>query len=132
MQGAEAAVSSGEALFFGDAPGLWPAYLALRGEILGLFPQCEVRVHKTQVSFRAPHPFVWVWRMPGRRGRESFFFTFATETGDPLPHDALTVFVRAGRWTRHLAVKAEGPAAGELAEYIKTSFSLRNTKGGKA
>ncbi|HSK69144.1 MAG TPA: DUF5655 domain-containing protein [Candidatus Limnocylindria bacterium] len=120
----------GEMAFFDGAQGLWPAYLALRGHILGMFPGCEVRVHGTQLSFRAPRPFAWVWRLPGARGRASFFLTFATDHGGPLAHETQAVYIRPGHWTRHLAVTADGPQAMELTDYIAASHRLRNRKGG--
>ncbi len=98
--------------------------------ILGLYPESEVRVHKTQISFRAPHPYVWVWRLKGKQGQASFFLTFSTGHGEELPHRTQAVFIRPGQWTRHLTVAPDGPAAGKLTQYVTTSFILRNGKGG--
>ena len=51
---------AGELMYFAGDEALLPAYGKLRAEMLRLYPSSEVRAKKSQISFRDPHPYVWV------------------------------------------------------------------------
>ena len=126
----ESGINPMEISFFQDEPVLLPLYLALRKLIRSAYPDCEVRVNKTQVSFRAPRPFAWVWLPPRRniRGRPEKYLilSFASETGIVSPLVAECVMMRTGLYTCHAILSRDEQPGSEFAGYISGSFALRN------
>ncbi len=120
-----------ELLFFSGEAELIPVYLKLRAEILALFPDSEVRVQKSQISFRCPHPYAWVWTLGshGRKSKESpfMFVTFAA----PFPIEGPLIHTKTepypGRWTHHVAVSEPDEITVELLGLIQASQAFRNT-----
>lgn len=123
-------ISPMEISFFRDEPGLLPLYLALRKLIRGAFPDCEASVSKTQISFRAPRPFAWVWLPPRRniRGRPEKYLilSFASETIIKSPFVAECVMIRKGLYTCHAILSRDEQLGSDAAGCITASFALRN------
>ena len=121
-----------ELLYFAGEKALWPVYLKLRERILALYPESEVRAQKSQISFRSPHPFAWVWTLAGhgsrRPGSGPLFVTFAA----PFPIESPIIHTRVepypGRWTHHAAITNQKEITDELMGYIQTSYAFRNAK----
>ena len=121
-----------EMIYFSGDEALLPVYLKLREEILALYPECGVLVQKSQISFRMPRPFAWVWTLSGHGSRKPgsgpLFVTFAS----PYPVDSPLIHTRVepypGRWTHHVALQAPDEVSAELILLIQASFAFRNGK----
>ena len=123
---------AGELMYFAGDEALLPAYGKLRAEMLRLYPSSEVRAKKSQISFRDPHPYVWVWTLAGhgsrKAGKGPLFITFASPfpIESPLIHTKLEPY--PGRWTHHVAVNAPEEISEELIRLLQASHSFRNDK----
>lgn len=62
MAEADSGVSLEELLFFDGKEGALPLYLALRARVLSQLGDCQMLAQKSQITFRAPHPYCWVSR----------------------------------------------------------------------
>jgi len=119
-----------EILLFGGQPALFSLYLSLRRFILDNLGPCEVRAHRTMVSFRAPRPYLWVsppgFRAPGAgtRTRLTLSFSSARPTGNPLVSQ--TVPIRAGLYTNHLVLDSPDALGEDLLDLLRASLALRN------
>ena len=119
-----------ELSFFRDEPVLLELYSVLRRLLYSASPDCEVRVGKTQISFRAPRPFAWVWLPPRRniRGRPEKYLilSFASDTSISSPLIAECVLIRVGLYTCHAILSRKEQLDSEIAGYITDSFNLCN------
>ncbi len=123
---------SEELLYFAGEEFLLPVYFKLREEVLDMFPDSEVRVQKSQITFRWPHPYVWIWTLAGHGSRKPgsgpMFVTFAA----PFPIESPLIHTKVepypGRWTHHVAVREPGDITKELMMFIQTSYAFRNAK----
>ena len=130
-------MTADELNLLGKQPTLINVYEHLRKQVLMLFPQSEVRVHKTQISFRDPMPFCYVW-LPDRRMDKSRGDTYLMVTlmlGERLQHSRVAQCVEAypGRFTHHLSLGSQQEVDQQLVEWIRQSHAFRYMlTGGKA
>ena len=109
---------------------MFSLYLSLRRFILDNLGPCEVRAHRTMVSFRTPRPVVWVsppgGRAPGARTRPRLTLSFSSDrpTGSPLVRQ--TVPIRAGLYTNHLVLTAPEALGEDVLSLLRASRALRN------
>ena len=101
-------VSQDELLFFDRFPSLLPIYLKLRKEILGEFPETEIRVSRTQISFYAGYMFAMA-SLPVRRRKEAC----------------------PGRWTHHVPVETPEEVDEELFTLLRDAHAFALQKGRK-
>ncbi len=121
---------AGELIYFAGEENLLPAYEKLKLEVLRLFPDSEVLAQKSQISFRDPHPYLWVWTLAGhgsgKPGKGPLFITFAS----PFPIESSLIHTKLepypGRWTHHVAVNAPEDMTDELFMLIAASHDFRN------
>lgn len=94
--------------FFAGHLAMLPVYERLRQELLWRYPDMEIRVSRTQVSFHDRHMFACVSfsRVLPKEVLPKPYLTLTL--GLPEPLESLRVSVRAepypGRWTHHLAI----------------------------
>lgn len=125
-------LSSTELDFFaGDGPKL-AIYLRLRETLAAIAPGCEVRVHKTTISFRAPRPYVYV-SFPFRKHykhwpEDHLLISFASDSPIDHPHVAQSTFIRNNLYTIHAIVLPPGTLAPGLEALVKQSHQKRNPK----
>ena len=127
--------SAEELLYFAGDERLLPVYLALRGKVIERYPESDVRVQKSQISYRFPHPYLWVWTLAGhgsrKPGKGPMFVTFAS----PFPIESPMIYRKVepypGRWTHHVALLEPGAISDELLGLIEASYRFRNGKPGK-
>lgn len=120
-----------ELLFFAGVEELLTCYLRFRMEIIAFFPESGVRVQKSQISFRCPRPYAWVWTLArhgsGKAGSPSMFVTFAA----PFPVESPLIHMKTapypGRWTHHVAVSKAEDITPELMSLVQASHAFRNT-----
>ena len=121
-----------ELMYFAGEEELLPAYLTLREELLHLFPDSEVWAQKSQISFRCPRPYCWVWTLAGHGSRKPggrpMFVTFASPVpvDSPLIHTVVEPY--PGRFTHHVQVSLPEDITEELLTLIQASHAFRNKK----
>lgn len=121
-----------EVTFFERDDQALQTYLVLRQGILAICPDAEVLVQKSQISFRGPRPFVWVWLPSSRGGKKqppgSLYFTFGAPC--PLLSQRITAATQPypGRFTHHVLVSGPHEVDQELLDFAALSLSFRNQK----
>ncbi len=123
-------VAFAELDFFRDEQDKLPIYLALREAFTALAPGCEVRVHKTTISFRAPRPFVYV-SFPFRKNYKGWprchlVISFNADAPREHPQVVQSTFIRRGLYTIHAVVPYPGQLDGELLGLVNFSLNYRN------
>jgi len=124
-----------ELLFFAGEGELLPCYLKLRAEIMALFPKSEVVVHKSQISFRCPRPYTWIWTLAKHGSRKAGSPMMLIAFAAPYPVESPLIHARTepypGRWTHHVAVRKAENITPELMKLIQASYAFRNTTTNK-
>lgn len=123
-------ITSAELDFFLDDTDKLPIYLRLREAFCQMAPDCQVRVHKTCVSFRAPRPFVYV-SLPFRKnlkGWPSAHLVLSFSAEAPLAHPQVldAVLIRPGLYTIHAVVPDAGPLEPGLAGFVRAALQRKN------
>lgn len=122
-----------EAAFFDGDPAALSLYAALRGQLLALEGESHILVQRSQISFRAPRPYAWVWHSRHAGGAKaaqpSITLTFAA----PFPIDSGRIFARVepypGRFTHHLRLHRPSQIDQELIQWLSLSLRFRNPSG---
>ena len=114
-----------ELLFFSGRVSALPLYEALKGRVLGEFPEARVEVKKTQISFFLKHMFLAVSFTPVRRAGDRpdpfLTVTFALRERDLSPRIDAAVEAYPGRWTHHVMIASPEEADDELMGWIRRS-----------
>ena len=96
---------------------------AMRHAIDAIGP-AELRVSKSQVSFRRSKPFAWVW-MPGkylRRKTAPLVLTFSFRQREPSPRWKQIVEPVSGRFTHHLELYSTQDIDDEVRAWLQEAW----------
>ena len=110
-----------ELQFFMGADEALPLYAALREKILALFPDTEIRVSRTQITFRERYGFAFVsTRRMGRACPAEGFIILSFGLGRRLDSPRLLAAVEPypGRWTHHVCVSSAEQLDEELFAWL--------------
>lgn len=109
-----------ELQFFAGHGAALPIYTELRSRVFAQWPDVEVRVARTQITFKARYGFAFVsTRRMGRRCPEVFIivsFGLHREVSSPRILAASEPY--PGRWTHHVIVSDLSEIDGELLGWI--------------
>lgn len=122
------------ALFFRDRPIEAALYAALYGAMDEAFPQAQVKVQKTQISFYQRHLFAAV-SLPIRRRKGWPTHCIVLTLGLPAPLDApriaMAVEAYPGRWTHHILIDAPDQIDAQLLSWLQAAHGFALAKGRK-
>ena len=111
-----------EEAFFAGKPVAWGLYEALKKELVWRYPEMEVRVAKTQVSFFDRLMFGCVSFTRVRRKAEMPAHFLTLTLGLPEPVDSPRIAVKCepypGRWTHHIVLSSPDEIDAELLAWI--------------
>ena len=121
-------IINGDALFFFEGrPAELELYEALAGELLARYPDTEIRVQKTQISFYEGRMYACVSLTPVRKKaqRPPHFITVTFGLDHPLDDSrAVAVQVRPNRYTHHVIVGMRDEIDDTLLGWIERSHAL--------
>ena len=121
-------IISQDILFFFDGhPGALALYETLAERLLAEFPETEIRVQKTQVSFYDGHMYACASLTPVRRKaqRPDPYLTVTFGADAPIDSPRLVcVPVRRNRFTHHAIIGSAAEIDGELMGWIAQSKGL--------
>lgn len=106
---------------FAGRPRARELFEAVRTLVESLGP-CTVAFQKSQVAFRAPRPFAWVWlpqKWVRNRPEGSVTLTFALRRAVGSPRLAEVVEPRPGRFTHHLVIEREEELDEEVTGWLE-------------
>ncbi len=119
-------------LFFDGHADLFPLYEALEAQLLAQYPQLNIRVQKTQISFYNRHLFACVSFLRPRKRAELPASYFVLTLGLPAPLTSPRAAVQTepypGRWTVHIALSAAADLDTELFDWINQAYTFAEGK----
>lgn len=118
-------MSFDEIAFFNRMPQMLPLYAALREKLERAYPDMDVRVAKTQISFRNRHVFAMA-SLPWRRVKgwpEAYLLvSFGLPCRKESPRIAQAVEAYPNRWTHHVLVVTEDEIDDTLMSWLDEAF----------
>ena len=118
-------------LFFNKIPQALPLYLAFEEIIREKYPDVNIKVQKSQISFSNKHGFAYIW-LPIRKmkGRPAVYLIVSF--GLPYRLDSPRIVEAAepypNRWTHHVIIKSLKDIDEKLMEWIDLSYHFSLTK----
>lgn len=118
-------MSFDEIAFFNRMPQMLPLYAALREKLERAYPDMDVRVAKTQISFRNRHVFAMTslpWRKVKGWPEAYLLVSFGLPCRKESPRIAQAVEAYPNRWTHHVLVVAEDEIDDTLMSWLDEAF----------
>ena len=113
-------MTDAEMQFFMGSAGALPLYAELRRRVLELWPETEIRVAKTQISFRERYGWAFVSTRRMKRGCAGPFINLSLGLG--RRPDTPRVFAASepypGRWTNHICICSAEEIDGGLMDLL--------------
>lgn len=123
--------SGEERLFFDRLPGTFPLYETLREQVLSRLDGVELRVQKTQITFRKKYGFIIV-SLPVRRRRGWPEVCIVVTLGLARRLDDSRVVQAVepypGRWTNHVLVSDSAEVDGQLLDWVEEAYWFSESK----
>lgn len=124
-------MESDEILFFDRAPRMLEVYAALSDLLKRRYPELQIRVGRTQISFSNRHIFAMV-SLPIRRRRDWPEECLIVSFGLPCRIESLRIFQAVepypGRWTHHVPIERADEIDAELMDWIDTAYHFSMLK----
>lgn len=118
-------MSPEETAFFHAMPEMLGAYKALRESLTGEFPDVQIRVAKTQISFCNRHVFAMA-SLPWRRVRgwpeKYLLVSFGLPGRLDSPRVAQAVEPYPNRWTHHVLVEDARQIDAQLLGWLREAY----------
>ena len=119
-------------LFFDGHADLFPLYEALEARLFSRYPQVNIRVQKTQISFFNRHLFACVsfLRLRKKAGLPASYFVLTLGLPAPLASSRAAAQTEPypGRWTVHIALSAAADLDTELFDWINQAYTFAEGK----
>lgn len=118
-------MSFDEIAFFNRMPQMLPLYAALREKLERAYPDMDVRVAKTQISFRNRHVFAMAslpWRKVKGWPEAYLLVSFGLPYRKESPRIAQAVEAYPNRWTHHVLVVTEDEIDDTLMSWLDEAF----------
>ena len=121
-----------EALFFDTVPGAYPIYRTFKSAVLKAYPDAQIRVQKTQITFYAPRVFACASLLRARRKAELPNPWITVTLGLPYrlesPRTAVCTEPYPGRWTTHIVIGSAEEIDGELLHWVGEAYDFAAAK----
>jgi len=117
--------------FFEKMPQALPLFDAFAEKVLAKYPDAQVRVQKSQISFSNQHRFVFVW-LPIRKmkGRPDVyiivFFGLARRLDSPRIIESVESY--PNRWMHHVIIQNCSEIDTELMSWISEAYHFESTQ----
>lgn len=125
-------MTDAETLFFAPMPQALPIYAALARRMEKAFPGAEVKVAKTQITWKERYGFAFA-SLPLRRrkGWPEVCLIVSFGTGERLESPRILAAAEPypGRWTHHVAVADPAEIDGELMGWLQEAHAFALVKG---
>lgn len=124
-------MNADEVMFFNRMPAMLPVYEALHGRLAGKYAHMQIKVSKTQISFRNKHIFAMV-SLPLRRIKNAPKAYMLVSFGLSYRLDSARIFQAVepypNRWTHHVIVAHGDDIDDELLEWLDAAYAFSMSK----
>ena len=119
-------------LFFDKHPDALALYEAFTDAVTTMYPDTEIRVQKTQISFYDVHMFACASFTRVKKKKELPDPYLVITLGMPYPLESPRVAVKTepypGRWTTHIVVGEVGDIDDELLSWVREAHDFAKNK----
>ena len=119
-------------LFFDKHPDALTLYEAFTDAVTTMYPDTEIRVQKTQISFYDVHMFACVSFTRVKKKKELPDPYLVITLGMPYPLESPRVAIKTepypGRWTTHIVVGEVGDIDDELLSWVREAHDFAKNK----
>ena len=119
-------------LFFEKHPDALTLYEAFTDAVTTMYPDTEIRVQKTQISFYDVHMFACASFARVKKKKELPDPYLVITLGMPHPLESPRVAVKTepypGRWTTHIVVGEVGDIDDELLSWVREAHDFAKNK----
>lgn len=119
-------------IFFDKHPDAMPLYEAFEDAVTKLYPDAEIRVQKSQISFYDVHMFACVSFARVKKKKELPEPYLVVTLGMPYPLESSRIAVKTepypGRWTTHIVIGDTGDIDDELICWLKEAHDFAKNK----
>ena len=119
-------------LFFDKHPDAMPLYEAFEDAVTKLYPDAEIRVQKSQISFYDVRMFACVSFARVKKKKELPEPYLVVTLGMPYPLESSRIAVKTepypGRWTTHIVIGDTGDIDDELICWLKEAHDFAKNK----
>ena len=119
-------------LFFDKHPDAMPLYEAFEDAVTKLYPDAEIRVQKSQISFYDVHMFACVSFARVKKKKELPEPYLVVTLGMPYLLESSRIAVKTepypGRWTTHIVIGDTGDIDDELLCWLKEAHDFAKNK----
>ena len=119
-------------LFFDKHPDALTLYEAFTDAVTTMYPDTEIRVQKTQISFYDVHMFACSSFTRVKKKKELPDPYLVITLGMPYPLESPRVAVKTepypGRWTTHIVVGEVGDIDDELLSWVREAHDFAKNK----
>ena len=119
-------------LFFDKHPDALTLYEAFTDAVTTMYPDTEIRVQKTQISFYDVHMFACASFTRVKKKKELPDPYLVITLGMPYPLESPRVAVKTepypGRWTSHIVVGEVGDIDDELLSWVREARDFAKNK----
>jgi len=124
-------MNADEMLFFDKMPQMLPVYETLRNRLIEKYGDIQVKVSKTQISFRNRHIFAMV-SLPLRRIKNTPEVYMLVSFGLSYRLDSLRIFRAVepypNRWTHHVLIERSDDIDAQLLEWLDAAYQFSKIK----
>lgn len=118
--------------FFAGHPDAYPLYEQFQEKLLARFPQTQIRVQKSQISFYNRHLYACVSFLRVRRKAELPESYFVLTLGLPFPLQSARIAVQTepypGRFTTHIVIAEPSDLDEELFAWTEAAYRFAQEK----
>lgn len=120
-----------ELAFFDKMPQMRPLYQVLKEKLNRVYPDMEVKITKTQISFRNRHVFAMAslpWRRVKGWPEKYLLVSFGLSYQKESPRIAQSVEAYPNRWTHHMVIEHKEEIDDELMGWIHEAYQFSMIK----
>ena len=118
-------------LFFDKMPQALPLYKMFAEKILAEYPDVQIKIQKSQISFSNKHQFAFVW-LPIRKMKNRPDIYIIVSFGLPYCLDSPCIIESTepypNRWTHHVIIQDQNEIDTELMDWIKEAHDFAAKK----
>ena len=119
-------------MFFDANPAAFPLYRAFESKLLMMFPETNVRVQKTQISFYNSRLYACVSFQRVRKKADLPNPYIVITLGLSYPLESIRVAAKTepypGRWTTHIVIGTTEEIDEELFLWVKQAYQFADSK----
>ena len=118
--------------FFDRHQAVYPLYACFQEKLLARFPESQIKVQKSQISYYNRHLYACVSFLKVKKKAElpEDYFVLTLGLSAPLKSDRVAAKTEPypGRWTTHFVISSPADLDEELFDWIEQAYNFAQVK----